>query len=138
MYYYIEPEVSGGLGDKTIIDTSVHPPVVTKLHIQFDDWLGDDLIECFPCFIITKSLARKVIHEKLTGYELDYVEISKSDEFKEFNTNKGLPDFLWFKVTGKAEKDDFWIAEDKRLAVTERALRLLKTKNLKEADIEAG
>lgn len=25
-YYYLDPEVSGGPGDNTIMDTAVHPP----------------------------------------------------------------------------------------------------------------
>lgn len=40
-YFYLEPEVSGGLGDDAIMDTGVHPPVVTRLHYEFDGWLGD-------------------------------------------------------------------------------------------------
>ena len=56
MYYFIEPEVAGGWGGNTIADTSVHPPKISKLHYQFDGWLGDDLLESFPCFIVSESL----------------------------------------------------------------------------------
>jgi hypothetical protein len=33
-YHSIEPEVAGGLGANTIMDRTVHPPVVTKLHCK--------------------------------------------------------------------------------------------------------
>ena len=39
-FYYLEPEVSGGIGDSTILDTSVHPPIVSALEYEFEDWLG--------------------------------------------------------------------------------------------------
>jgi len=47
MFKYIEPEVACGLGEKTQMDSSVHPPIVSKLHFVFEDWLGDDIIKPF-------------------------------------------------------------------------------------------
>lgn len=43
-YFYIEPEVAGGLGRNTVMNRAVHPPVVSKLHYHFDGWLGDVLL----------------------------------------------------------------------------------------------
>jgi hypothetical protein len=45
MQYILEPEVSGEIGERTVIDSSVHPPIVSYLHFVFMGWLGDDLIE---------------------------------------------------------------------------------------------
>ena len=56
--YLIEPEVPGGLGDKTQGDFSKHPPVIEHLHFQFEGWLGDDLLESFPCFLVSNSVTR--------------------------------------------------------------------------------
>jgi hypothetical protein len=53
-YFQIAPEVAGGWGRNTVMDRSIHPPHVTKLHFEFDGWLGDVLLESFPCYIITK------------------------------------------------------------------------------------
>ena len=136
MYYYIEPEVSGGLGNNTVADTSVHPPVVSKLHYQFDGWLGDDLLESFPCYIISEKLKTEIDSEKLSGYQVDQIEISKSDQFEELYPGIELPRFYWLKVTGKAGENDFGIAEDHRLVVSEKALTVLKKGKIDQADLE--
>lgn len=35
-YYYLEPEVAEGIGHNSVLDVSVHPLVVSKLHYYFD------------------------------------------------------------------------------------------------------
>jgi len=56
MHYYVEPEISGGIGASPIMDNSCYPPIAKKLNYEFDGWLGDDIIESFPCFVISKNL----------------------------------------------------------------------------------
>lgn len=136
MYFYIEPEVSGGFGDKTVVDTSVHPPRVSKLHYQFDGWLGDDLLETYPCHIVSESLAKEIESAELTGYMFDDVEISKSEQFEDLYPGKELPKFYWLKVSGIAGKDDFGISEDYRLTISEKALEALNKRKVVEADLE--
>ena len=65
MYKYIEPEVAGGLGNETIIDKNYHPPIVKKLHYEFNGWLGDDILESFPCFIVSERLKNEIIKKNL-------------------------------------------------------------------------
>lgn len=137
MYFYIEPEVSGGFGDNSVIDASVHPPRVLKLHYQFDGWLGDDFLESFPCYIVSELLAEEIKSARLVGYSFDDVEVSKSEQFEELYPGKKLPKFYWLKVTGVSRKDDFGISEDYRLVVSNEALKVLKKGKLVEADIEA-
>ena len=55
-YWLVSPEVAGELGDGTVMDTAVHPPWVSRLHHRFQGWLGDDLLECFPCFLTTARI----------------------------------------------------------------------------------
>jgi hypothetical protein len=43
-YFYVEPEVAGGLGERTVMDRSTHPPVVKRLHYQLEGWLGDAIL----------------------------------------------------------------------------------------------
>ena len=38
-YYVLEPEVAGGLGENSIVDHSVVPFQVTRLHYEFEGWL---------------------------------------------------------------------------------------------------
>ena len=136
MFYYVEPEVSGGFGDNAIIDSSVHPPKVTKLHVEFDGWLGDDLLETFPCYIISEGLTKEIEAENLTGFILDEVEVSKSNQFEEMYPKRELPKFFWLNLQGVCEKDDFGFSYDYRLVVSERALKVLKNWKVEEADIE--
>ncbi|MBY8259298.1 hypothetical protein KW530_21605 [Vibrio fluvialis] len=136
MYFYIEPEVSGGFGDNSVMDTTVHPPKVYKLHYQFDGWLGDELLESFPCFIISEALAQELEREHLSGFTLEDVEVTKSEQFEELYPRKALPKFFWLQVTGSAAQDDLGIAEDHRLVVSESALNTLRKGKIEEADIE--
>ena len=54
-YNKIFPEVIVGLGD----NIEYYPTefiegqkrLITKFHIKLEDWLGDDLMECFPLLL---------------------------------------------------------------------------------------
>ena len=37
-YYILEPAVAGGLGEGTVMDSTVHPPRAERLHYEFEDW----------------------------------------------------------------------------------------------------
>lgn len=136
MYFYIEPEVSGGLGDNTAADTTVHLPAVSKLNYLFDGWLGDDLLESFPCYVVSDRIKTEIINSELIGFEIDGLEITKSDQFDELYSGKKLPGFSWLKMTGVAGKDDFGIASDHRLVVSGKALDVLKRGSIEQADLE--
>lgn len=58
--YYVEPEVAGELGPGSVVDSSVHPPVVSRLEYVFTDWLGDCIVETFPCYIVTADAADSI------------------------------------------------------------------------------
>ena len=136
MFYFVEPEVAGGLGDGTVVHTNSHPPVVSSLEYRFEGWLGDNLLESFPCFIITESLAKKLLESKLTGTTFAPVSVTKSEEFVELHPHISLPKFLWLKVEGSAGIDDFGLSVDHRLVVSQAALDVLRTAQLDNADIE--
>ncbi|QFT12966.1 hypothetical protein [Vibrio sp. THAF190c] len=125
-YFVIEPEVAGGLGEKTEGDFSVYPPLVTNLHYEFQGWLGDDILESFPCFLVSYNLSQSLKKTSLTGFDLDAAKITTSELFNELYPNKTLPEFLWLKVNGKAGQDDFGITEGSLLVVSNVALSHLK------------
>jgi hypothetical protein len=135
MYFVIEPEVSGGLGSKTILDSTVHPPIVTKLNYQFDDWLGDDILESFPCYIVTENLAKEIERSSLSGLAFDSVELSKSIEYQELCSKIELPPFRWLKITGKVGVDDFGLDKNHRLVISQKALDIFKKGKLEQSDI---
>lgn len=133
-YYCLEPEVAGGWGKNTVFKrTPGKATVVHKLHYEFDGWPGDELLESTPCFIMSERIAREIERDHLSGARFDNVEITTSDEFKELYPNRQLPKFVWLKVEGKAGQDDFGIAQDARLVVSERALGLLREFGVSQA-----
>jgi hypothetical protein len=135
-YTILEPEVAGGWGTGTVADVSVHPPVVSRLHYEFQGWLGDDLLESFPCFIVSKRLAAKLQRSTLTGFTLDTLTVSTSPEFEDLYPATRLPEFRWLKVVGCAGQHDFGIGADHRLVVSAAALALLEGLSLRHASRE--
>jgi len=126
MFYAVEPEVAGGLGNSTIMDRSVHPPVVHKLHFVFEGWDGDDILETFPCYIVTEKLRNSIEINNFTGYEFADVTVDTSENFKDIYSNVKLPKFYWLKVNGIVCKDDFGISQDNRLVVSESFKKILE------------
>lgn len=135
-YKIIEPEVSGELGRETVRDNSVHPPIVEKLHFEFNGWLGDDLIESFPCFLVTESLKEQIEKSNFTGVIFETLKITKSENFVMLYPNVQLPKFYWAKIVGNSLKSDFSIGADFRLIVSKRAFDLLSRFSIKNALIE--
>lgn len=132
-FYYIEPEVAGGLGEHTVMNRGVHPPTVLKLHYKFEGWLGDSLLESFPCFIITNVAKHKLQEARLTGVRYDAVEVTVSTQFRELYPNRELPEFVWLRVEGQVGRDDFGVAPDGRLVVSQSALEVLQALALSQA-----
>jgi hypothetical protein len=138
-YFTIGPEVAGGWGEHTVADTSVHPPKVSHLHYEFHGWLGDDIVESFPCLVVTQRLA-DLLPPTLTGFELAELEVSTSDQFRQLHPGRDLPAFRWLKVYGTAGVDDFGVAEDLRFVVSEAVMNILRqvsTANCEAAEWKA-
>lgn len=136
MFKYIEPEVSGELGESTELDNSVHPPIVKKLHYEFEGWLGNDMIESFPCYLVTENLRRDIEKKGFSGINFSDVIITVSEEFKDLYPTRTLPNFYWMKIEGKEGVDDFGLSEDYRLVISSQVQELLSFYNLSEADFE--
>jgi hypothetical protein len=136
MFFYIEPEVAGGLGPETVLDSSVHPPIVSKLEFRFEGWLGDELLETFPCFIVTGRVKKHICYANLTGVEFRSLSIIFSEDFVELHPGLAIPDFFWMHVMGSPGRDDFGIADDLRLVISNDAKSILNTYGFKHADVE--
>jgi hypothetical protein len=135
-YFKVEPEVAGGVGENTSLDTSVHPPIVHKLHYVFDGWDGDALLAGFPSFIATDDLSRAIKEARLTGVTFAPVEVSTSYEFQELYPGCKLPRFRWMQVHGRAGADDFGLAKIPYLVVSERALGLIRWFGVNNAEVQ--
>lgn len=134
-YFTLSPEVAGGLGERTVMDASVHPPRVQRLHYEMQGWLGDEFLESFPCFIVTARVKDTLIGFGASGCTFDSVEVSKSSTFEELYPERQLPTFFWLKVHGLAGADDLGLSEDHRLVVSKRVLEALKSFDLANCDI---
>lgn len=134
-YYKLDPEVAGGFGENTKLDTSEHPPIVSHLHYQFDGWLGDCLLESFPCYIFTKDLAEAIKENKFSGINFTSVETSKSEEFVDINGDITLPEFLCGEIT-KDKDNDFYIDTNHCLVVSGSALKVIESYQLEYCDKE--
>ena len=135
-YFLLQPEVAGGLGENTVMSTTVHPPLVSRLHYEFEGWLGDDLLESFPCHLVTARLRDALVEAGVSGCKFDTVEISKSDEFEEMYPDRELPRFFWLKVDGRPGVDDCGLTSKAQLVASERCLQIMKGFNLANCDTE--
>ncbi len=136
MFYALHPEVAGGLGPNTVMDRTTHPPKVENLHYEFDDWLGDDLIATFPCFVVTNRLREAIQRASATGCTFADLEISKSELFSEINPLRKLPQFHWLIVTGRCGRDDFGISNDNQLVVSERIFDAMRHMQLQNCEVQ--
>jgi hypothetical protein len=133
-YFKIAPEVAGGTSEHTVMDRSVHPPIVSRLHYEVDDWLGDALLAGFPCFIVTMEAKQALEALGTTGITFDSVEITVSGVFEDLHgEDMELPPFAWMKVHGEAGRDDFGLGPDLRLVVSERVLDTLSALGIAHA-----
>lgn len=125
-HFILDPEVAGSLGPRTEMDTSVHPPIVKKLHFEVDAWLGDDLVQSFPCYLVSDGLKTKLKALNPTGVLFASAEVTASDNFEELRHGRTLPTLSWLKVNGDAGRDDFGLTVDARLVVSERAVEEMR------------
>ena len=94
-FWSLEPEVAGEIGDGTVMDTSLHPPEVSKLVYRMMSWLGDALLESFPCYVVTGAVAADLGSSELSGFVLDDVEIEVDRQFTELYPNGCISGAEW-------------------------------------------
>lgn len=135
-YFYIEPNVAGGLGNHTVLDASVHPPIVIKLHYEVEGWFGDVLVTTFPCYLVTEETQRALQQMGFSGATFADAEVTTSEEFHEDQPGQELPPFVWLKVNGEAGRDDFGIAANYLLVISKRVLDLLESLGIPFAVVE--
>lgn len=148
--FVTEPEVAGEIGERTVFEnydaivSSGARPIVAYLHFVFMGWLGDDIIETTPCFLVSERLKNAIEQSDLSGYEFQDAEISISEEFEELYPKTQLPQFYRLipqgsiNVIGESYADwsgmDFCITEKAYLVLSEKAVNLIKGFNSDNAD----
>jgi hypothetical protein len=125
-FWVVEPEVAGSIGPRTVMrQSSVGGWFVEKLNYEFQGWLGDQLLETTPCFIVTAKVAESMTSSDLTGFSFDDVECTTSDLFKELHPERALPAFRWLKIDADAGQADIGLTPDLMLVVSAKALGCL-------------
>ncbi|WP_299249330.1 hypothetical protein [uncultured Cytophaga sp.] len=113
-YNEILPEVIAGLGLNTKYDQG--SKLIKKLHIELEDWLGDDLMKCYPVYFVTENLKNGLENQKFKGFQFDEMEVTEGEYFEDnFQLNIALPKFYWMKIVGKENEDDLYISPNKSL-----------------------
>ncbi len=149
--FLIEPEVAGEIGENTIyenyndiIDKGALP-MISHLHFIFKGWLGDDILEVTPCFLVSERLKETIQKEQLVGCEFRNIEVSLSDDFIEMYPNKKIPNFFQLLPLGticldegtytNCDNMDFSISEKSYLILSEKAKDIIELYYSKNADI---
>lgn len=139
--YFLEPEVSGGHGEYTVYGTEEEIATegisekVKYLHYEFEGWLGDDLLESTPAFIVSSKLGTELENSDFIDYKLEECLITKSDEFIEMYPDKEIPIFSRFIPLGNIEVEEekfknwsghhFCLSPKGELVITQEALDFL-------------
>jgi hypothetical protein len=124
-YFVIDPEIAGEMGPGTEMDDSVHPPIVSHLEYVVSGWSGDDIVQSYPCFMVTPQLGEAIRVARLSGGHCEEHGISVVSEDNSTASASDLPVLWLLKVNGKPHSDDFGLTEDTRLVVSQRALDVL-------------
>jgi hypothetical protein len=135
-FLIVRPEHGGHPAEGTIVAQAGPPPVLERLHYEFDWWLGDDLVGSHPLLLVTEKL--RLALETLgaaSGFTFDAVTVSASAFFKQTNPERSLPAFAWLKVTGRAGIDDMAVNLQNALVVSSRVLVVLLAHALEQAEI---
>lgn len=87
-FFQLDPEVVGFNGPGTIVTNRSQLqaglaliPEVAHLDYQFDGWLGDDIAQVTPCYIVSDILAAAMQQANLSGYRLEAISVSTTDAF---------------------------------------------------------
>jgi hypothetical protein len=124
-YDKILPEVIVGLGIDTVYDEGLKS--IKKLHIQLEDWLGDDLMKCHPVYIVTENLKNGLQNQSFKGFLFEDMKVTEGEYFEDnFQLDITLPKFYWMRILGKEGDDDLYISTDKFLMADENFVNYIK------------
>ncbi len=134
-FHVLSPGVGGGLGERSELDTSVHPPSVHRLHYEVEGWTGDALLESFPCYLVSPLLAEELEAGSLTGAQLADAEVTIAPGAEDV-VDTAVLGFRWLQPRGAPGRDDVAADDKARLIVSDRALAVLRRHPLENCLIE--
>lgn len=136
-YYLLSPEAAASSENTSVIDTAARPPIVHQLHCLIgDDWQGDELLACYPTFVITARLAEVLLRAGLGSFEIREARISFTAEVVRQLDGRMPPIFRQLEVTGIAGRADLGLTPEGELVVSRRAADLLRIGELRNCYAE--
>ena len=129
-YKKVLPETLLDIGDNTVFDDpdSAKKSIV-KLHINLENWLGDDLLWNFPEAIVTEKLRQSLEGSSFSGFYFAEMEVTFDTYFEDnYQLDIPIPKFYWMKVNGVENVDDVFI-KDYELYLSERIFDFLSKKH---------
>lgn len=132
MFYKLNPQYCGVFGRKTLYagELTDTPPVIYRLHGEFNIYPDDELVEVSRHFLGTEELAEtiKAMQPRTTGLYVDEATLTTTPEFRRNYPGRDLPNLKWFKITGKAGIDDFGMSKEFNLIVSERVMHEIRNR----------
>lgn len=127
-YFHVEGEASA---------VPAGTPDDTDLTVEFQGWLGDDLLDLAGDWIVSGRLADALRSSALTGYGLAPVTVTTSDQWALMGHTFELPE-RWERLVPSGQRrhgDDFAVERTSGLMVSARGLALLRSLRLEQADV---
>jgi hypothetical protein len=132
-YVCVIPEIAGEHGENSVFDRSTTPFEVIKLHHVFSSWLGDAIVRGYRCYIVTTPAAAALQTGGMSGICFADVKISTDLEYDEAYPDRPVPSFVWLQIVGKPGQDDFGMARNNHLVMSERASQILSPFGIEHA-----
>jgi hypothetical protein len=130
LFYKLTPECCGDFGRRTLYagELATRPPTIHRLEYEFKSWPTDHLVEVNCQFIGTKELvlALAQLQPRPTGLHYDPVGTVNTLEMRREQPGRELPEYKWFRITGRPGKDDFGMSPDHSLVISERVLNAIQ------------
>ena len=133
-YYKLQPEVPGELHRQTTLDRSTRPPKAINLKVLFLGWMGDDLLDIFPCFFVTDQLKVCIEINGLTGCSFETFELEIGEDAPPETSNTKF----WRMVPSLWEQlADIRVNPKGYLVVSELALLVINKHKIECCDVLA-
>ena len=132
----MEPHVAGELGEATELDPSAHPPIVTAVEYVLDAPGSDDLIESFPVFLVSATLAERLDTAGLGGFVLEDASVRPSAEYLAIHGDVPHGEYRWLRLQDRGSTADAWLDDGQRLCVSDRTMDVLRPYRLARCSVE--
>ncbi len=133
--HWLRAAVDGDLGDGVDYDITRDPQLIGELAYEFEDWTGDDIVQCAGYWLVSDQLASALQESDLTGWELDTVRVTTSDVYDQLHPD-GLQMPLWHRLLPVGTPlDDITLLGRVYLCVSDRALELFRRFSIRHAEI---